>query len=96
MRRPKHEIEAEVPHRGTPGGSSRPQIRRQVERICELIGLEFDDLQELHIQASTVNAVLYHRNDEGELYRDEFDKLAIRRVQIPVDVSTFLGDERDR
>ena len=100
MRRPKHEIEASVPSRGTPAQpgqpDSRPQIRRQLERICESLGLEYDDLLELHVVNESVNAILYDRTAEGELYRDEFNRVATRQVTIPVDLVSFLGDERDR
>lgn len=98
MRRPRHEIEAEVPIKHTPpngGPDSRPQIRRQLERICESLSISYDDLVELHVKDSQVLAVVYARNDDDELYRDQFDRIAIRHIKVPIDVVTFKGDEGD-
>lgn len=104
MRLHRYEVEAQVPHRrgpGAPGGgghggpNSLPQIRRQVERICELLDIEFDDLDEMHIVPGQVTVTLYQRDARGELYRNDLDKIAIRQQRFPVDTSTFLGDERD-
>lgn len=102
MERPRHEIEAQVPTRrerpAGPGGNSapgRPKIRRQLERICEALDLNYADLIELQVKNETVSAILYDRNEKGELYRDEFDKVATRGAIVPVDTTTFRGDERD-
>lgn len=101
MRRPRHEIEAQVPLRvpkktskpNEPG--SLPQIRRQIERICESLGVEYDDLAELHLYEGQAIAITFARDEAGELYRDEFGKLAQRQTRIPIDTVTFIGDERD-
>lgn len=100
MRRPRHEIEAEVPSRAEcvpdeASPRSLPQIRRQLERICEALGVEYGDLKELHIRPGIAQVTRYDRDENGDLYRDEADNLAIRRDRLIVDTVTFIGDERD-
>jgi hypothetical protein len=86
-------VEAQIPD--TPEASSNlPKVRRQLERICESLGIDYDDLAELHVLNGRVVAVLFDRKD-GEFYRNEFGKLAMRQERFPVDLITFVGDERD-
>jgi len=100
MRRPRYEIEAGVPPRQdppeTPGEppNLRPRIRRQVERICESLGIQYDDLAELHIRAGVVDAIVFDRQD-GKLYRNEGGQVATRGMRVAVDTSTPGFDERD-
>lgn len=95
MRLSRSDVEAQVPPRGTGRPGSLPQIRRQLERVCEATGLEYDDLVELQIRPGILNAILYARNENGERYREEDGTIAVQGVKIPVDTTTFLGDERD-
>jgi hypothetical protein len=93
-----HEIEfrsnrGHTPHKSD--SNSQPRIRRQVMRICEEVGIEFDDVAELHLYPDHVLAVLYERSEDGEFYLNEFNKPAMRQQMIPVDTTTFVGDERD-
>lgn len=102
MKRPRHEVEANVaahrkdlPDGTAPPEGSRPQIRRQLERICEALSVSYDDLVELHISHNMVTVISYAKNDNGDYYRDEFNKVVTRPMRIPVDTFTFLGDEKD-
>jgi hypothetical protein len=102
MKKPRHEIEAQVaahrrdaPEGETPPGGLRPRIRRQLERICKALDVEYDDLVELHVSYNMVTAIYYDRNENGDLYRDEFNRVVTKPKRIPVDTFTFLGDEKD-
>lgn len=98
MKRPLHEIEAEVPApAGLPPGrrSLLPQIRRPLERICEALSVDYDDLIQVRIDREMASVILLNRDADGNHYRDEFGKLASRQEQYVVDTSTFVGDERD-
>lgn len=104
MKHPKHRIEHHVPmndREGVEGGEgegpadSRPQIRRQLEHLCKGLGVEYVDLVELHISHNQVLMVTYDRNENGRLYRDEFNKVVTKQQRIEVDTYTFLGDEGD-
>lgn len=94
MLRSKAEIEAQVPPMGTEK-ASLPQIRRQVERICESVDVDYDDIAELRISHDLIHVIEYLRNSEGEFYRDESGRLARTMRTLPVDTTTLLGDERD-
>jgi hypothetical protein len=74
---------------------SRPQIRRQVERICESLGVEFEALANLTIEPGVATVIFHLRNEAGEFYLNEFGKPAIDIRRIPIDTNTFLGDEKD-
>lgn len=97
MRRPRYEIEAEIPRRGSGSDSQKqtPKVRRQMERICEALEIEYDDLVEFHLVDGRAAVILFDRNDDGELYRNEFGKVATIQFTAEVDTSTFVGDERD-
>lgn len=98
MRLSRDDVEAQIPphqDRQRAGRSSQPQIRRQVERICEAAGLEFEDLVELRIRHGVIDAIVYSRNEDGERYREENGVIAVQGHKISVDTSTFIGDERD-
>lgn len=101
MRHPRHLIEHNVPRnrRDQPEGeevpSSQPQIRRQLERLCKRLDIEFDDVVELHISHNLVLAVMYDRDKDNQLYRDEFNKVATKQVRLSVDTFSFVGDEGD-
>lgn len=97
MRRPRHEIEAEVPMGGSRSGSQEqtPKVRRQMERICDSIGVAYDDLAEFHLIDGRITAVVYDRNSDGELWRNEFGRVVTKRFDVLVDTATFEGDERD-
>lgn len=101
MRRSRTEIESRIPPLQDQEGpasetsTSLPQIRRQVERICEALRIQYDDLYELHIKAGQVLAVVFLRNEEGEFYLDEFGKAAMNQLRFSVDTETWKGDERD-
>jgi hypothetical protein len=75
--------------------TSRPQIRRQVERICDSLGVEFDAVTELTIEPGIATVVFRLRNEDGEFYLNEFGKPALNIIRVPVDTVTFLGDEKD-
>jgi aryl-alcohol dehydrogenase-like predicted oxidoreductase len=101
MRDPRFLIETKVPmhQRDNPEGEgptdSRPQIRRQMERIAKKLGLTYEDIVEMHFSYNTVTVVMYDRNEAGELYRDEFNRVVTKQQRIAIDTFTFLGDERD-
>jgi hypothetical protein len=101
MKRPRHEIESKVEGwtrdapEGDPANSLLPQIRRPLERICNKLDIRYEDLAQMLIVYGQVNIIVYDRNEAGELYRDEFGRVATKSIRIPVNTYTFLGDERD-
>lgn len=100
MKHPRHIAEIRVPMhtRDDPDGAkrdSRPQIRRLIERLAKKLDIDYDDLVELHISFGRVAAVYYDRNEGGQRYRDEFNKVVVKQKQIEVDTYTYLGDETE-
>jgi hypothetical protein len=78
-----------------PPEGTLPKVRRQVERICDSIGVDFADLAELRIEPGLVYAFVYSRDADGELVRDDVGQAVAVMSGFPVDTDTFLGDERD-
>lgn len=101
MKNPRHLVEVNIPMHDRDGEEGqgpkdlRPRIRRHLERICKSLGIEYADLVELHISYNRILLVTYDRNEQGELYRDEFNKVATKNERIEVDTYTFVGDEKD-
>lgn len=106
MRLSRYVIEQRVPlKRAAPGGGhpeeaatdggSLPQIRRHIERICEKLGLRYEDICELHMSYGSILAVYYDRDEEGKLYRDDMNRVVTKQKRMPVDTFSFIGDEED-
>lgn len=108
MIRNRHEVESEIPRPGPAPGAggggmggdslSRtgpPKIRRQLERICEAIGIDYVDVTEMHIVPESLSVTLYDRNESGQRYRNSLGTVVMRHEMLQVDTSTFIGDEKD-
>ncbi len=101
MKRPRHMIEAQAPpirrdeEEGSPANALLPQIRRQVERICDKLDLYYPDVAQLVLEHGQVTAIVYDRDENGELYRDPTGRVVQKKMRFSVDTATFKGDERD-
>lgn len=84
------EVEVDVPIQG-----DLPKVRRQVERICEALGVEYGNLVELRIEPGLANVIQFLRDADGKICADSAGRPATRMDAIPVDTYTFIGDERD-
>jgi len=92
MRR-RHEIVRPIP---PPQDQLKlPKVRRQVERICESIGVDFADLAELRIQPDLIVVITYAKDADGEYTFSDTGDPVTRFDSISVDTDTRLGDERD-
>lgn len=72
-----------------------PRIKRQVMRICEALGVPYDDLAVLRVEAGQVMVTLYDRDPAGALYTTADGQPARVTRMFEVDTDTFLGDELD-
>lgn len=80
---------------GEVGGGEPKKVRRQVERICESIGVNFDDLAVLRIEPDAIWAISYRKDENGALFQGLDGKPATEVRSFPVDMTTFVGDEGD-
>lgn len=72
-----------------------PTIRRQVERICEAIGVDADDVYEVRIQSDVVHVFRHGLTPEGDIHFDDSGNPSQVISSHRVDTQTFIGDERD-